>query len=117
MADRRHLISIDDLGDDDLRQIIRRGTEFAAGSTENARQLADAVVGMLFRKTSTRGHRRGAVPHAQHEGTRWMIGLSHERGQPADLHARAPPLILRVLPCANALERERLCNNHIPERT
>jgi ornithine carbamoyltransferase len=54
MAEPRHLISIDDLTDDDLRQIVRRGAEFAAGSAESARPLADAVVGVLFRKTSTR---------------------------------------------------------------
>ncbi|WP_019870458.1 ornithine carbamoyltransferase [Salinispora oceanensis] len=54
MANRRHLISIDDLTDTDLREIVRRGTEFAAGAAEDARSLADLVVGVLFRKTSTR---------------------------------------------------------------
>jgi ornithine carbamoyltransferase len=51
---RRHLISIDDLGDDDLRWIVARGAEFAAGTAEADRPLRDAVVGVLFRKTSTR---------------------------------------------------------------
>jgi ornithine carbamoyltransferase len=54
MPERRHLISIDDLTDDDLRQIVRRGAEFSAGAAEDARPLAEAIVGVLFRKTSTR---------------------------------------------------------------
>ena len=54
MAQRRHLISIDDLTDDDLRRLVQRGAEFAAGSAASARPLADAVVGVLFRRTSTR---------------------------------------------------------------
>jgi ornithine carbamoyltransferase len=54
MAKRRHLISIDDLTDDDLHRIVRRGTEFAAGSADGSRALANAVVGILFRRTSTR---------------------------------------------------------------
>ncbi|MFJ6215464.1 ornithine carbamoyltransferase [Streptomyces sp. NPDC092296] len=51
---RRHLISIDDLTDRDLRWIVQRGAQYAAGECENARPLNDAVVGVLFRKTSTR---------------------------------------------------------------
>ncbi|MFI5527223.1 ornithine carbamoyltransferase [Kitasatospora sp. NPDC051853] len=51
---RNHLISIDDLTDEDLRGIVRRGAEYAAGGCEAARPLQDAVVGVLFRKTSTR---------------------------------------------------------------
>jgi ornithine carbamoyltransferase len=54
MAERRHLISIDDLTDDDLRRIVLRGAEFSAGSVASARPLSETVVGMLFRKTSTR---------------------------------------------------------------
>jgi ornithine carbamoyltransferase len=54
MPERRHLISIDDLTDDDLRQIVRRGAEFSAGEAEDARPLSEAIVGVLFRKTSTR---------------------------------------------------------------
>ncbi|MFF1422938.1 ornithine carbamoyltransferase [Streptomyces sp. NPDC058280] len=51
---RRHLISIDDLATEDLDRIVRRGVQFAAGALEDARPLHDAVVGVLFRKTSTR---------------------------------------------------------------
>lgn len=54
MRNRRHLISIDDLTDDDLRWIVNRGAEYAAGTAEADRPLAEAVVGVLFRKTSTR---------------------------------------------------------------
>ncbi|MFD9931278.1 ornithine carbamoyltransferase [[Kitasatospora] papulosa] len=53
-AERRHLISIDDLSDEELRHIALRGAEFCAGSADDARPLADTVVGVLFRKTSTR---------------------------------------------------------------
>lgn len=51
---RRHLISIDDLTDIDLDWIVARGARFAAGHGERSRALRDAVVGILFRKTSTR---------------------------------------------------------------
>ncbi|WP_447007970.1 ornithine carbamoyltransferase [Saccharothrix isguenensis] len=51
---RRHLISLDDLDDDDLRWIVARGAEYAAGSLDHVRPLREAVVGVLFRKTSTR---------------------------------------------------------------
>ena len=54
MAERRHLISIDDLTDDDLRWIVQRGAEFSSGTAEADRPLHEAVVGVLFRKTSTR---------------------------------------------------------------
>ncbi len=50
----RHLISIDDLDDGDLDHLARRGAEFASGLAEQARPLRDTVVGVLFRKTSTR---------------------------------------------------------------
>lgn len=52
--ERRHLISIDDLSDEELRHIARRGAEFSAGAADDDRPLADTVVGVLFRKTSTR---------------------------------------------------------------
>ena len=53
-APRRDLISVDDLGDEELRRIVVRGAEFASGRCEDARPLRDGVVGILFRKTSTR---------------------------------------------------------------
>ncbi|MFF5724105.1 ornithine carbamoyltransferase [[Kitasatospora] papulosa] len=53
-AERRHLISIDDLSDEELRHIALRGAEFSTGAADDARPLADTVVGVLFRKTSTR---------------------------------------------------------------
>ncbi|MER5635261.1 ornithine carbamoyltransferase [Streptomyces nitrosporeus] len=48
----RHLISISDLTDEDLRDIVRRGAEFAAGA--QAESLRNAIVGVYFRRTSTR---------------------------------------------------------------
>ncbi|ASW55437.1 ornithine carbamoyltransferase [Plantactinospora sp. KBS50] len=54
MRPRRHLISIDDLGDEDLRWIVRRGAEYSAGTAGDARPCDGDVVGLLFRNTSTR---------------------------------------------------------------
>ncbi|GAA5218154.1 ornithine carbamoyltransferase [Streptomyces thinghirensis] len=48
----RHLISLTDLTDDDLRTLVARGAEFAAGAV--AKPLRDQVVGVYFRRTSTR---------------------------------------------------------------
>jgi ornithine carbamoyltransferase len=48
----RHLVSIRDLSDADLRAIVERGAEFSAGL--RARPLEGAVIGIYFRKTSTR---------------------------------------------------------------
>ncbi|MBP2479053.1 ornithine carbamoyltransferase [Crossiella equi] len=49
-----HLISIDDLTDEDLHWLVRRGAAYAAGELEGEKPLRDLVVGVLFRKTSTR---------------------------------------------------------------
>jgi ornithine carbamoyltransferase len=51
---RRHLLSVDDLDDVELDRIVRRGAEFAEGCADGERPLRDQVVGVLFRKTSTR---------------------------------------------------------------
>ena len=51
---RRHLLSVDDLDDAELDRIVRRGLEFAAGHADGERPLRDHIVGVLFRKTSTR---------------------------------------------------------------
>lgn len=50
----RHLISIDDLTDEDLRTIVRRGAQLSAGQADHGRPLDRRVVGVYFRKTSTR---------------------------------------------------------------
>ena len=50
----RHLISIDDLDDDEVRHIMLRGARFAAGENDHGRPLAGQVVGIYFRRTSTR---------------------------------------------------------------
>ncbi|GAA5056779.1 ornithine carbamoyltransferase [Streptomyces similanensis] len=48
----RHLISLTDLTDDELYALVARGAEFAAGAV--AEPLRDAIVGVYFRRTSTR---------------------------------------------------------------
>lgn len=51
----RHLLSIRDLADDELRRLVRRGAEFAGGEVgPDHRPLEDRIVGIYFRKTSTR---------------------------------------------------------------
>ncbi len=52
----RHLLSIADLGDDELRHLVDRSVAFARDRTLAAttRPLAGRVVGIYFRKTSTR---------------------------------------------------------------
>jgi ornithine carbamoyltransferase len=48
----RHLISVSDLSDDDLRNVVARGVQFAAGKYQPS--LSGRIVGTYFRKTSTR---------------------------------------------------------------
>ena len=48
----RHLISITDLSDDDLRVLVERGAHFASGAVE--KPLDGAIAGIYFRRTSTR---------------------------------------------------------------
>lgn len=50
----RSLISIDDLGDDDLRSIVDRGVERASGDAGHTSPLSGDVAGIYFRMTSTR---------------------------------------------------------------
>ncbi|NUP47370.1 MAG: ornithine carbamoyltransferase [Catenulispora sp.] len=50
----RHLISLEDIADTDLRDIVRRAGDHAAGRTRGEQPLRDAIVGVHFRKTSTR---------------------------------------------------------------
>lgn len=49
----RHLISLDDLSDAELRAIVARGAAFSTG-TAHGSPLAGTVTGIHFRKTSTR---------------------------------------------------------------
>jgi ornithine carbamoyltransferase len=51
---RRHLISLNDLSDEALFQIIDRGLAYANGSIKDPKTLQGLVVGIYFRKTSTR---------------------------------------------------------------
>jgi ornithine carbamoyltransferase len=50
----RHLISLDDLTDDDLRAIVRRAARLAERPRSVETSLRGDVVGIYFRKTSTR---------------------------------------------------------------
>ena len=50
----RHLISLDDLTDDDLRGIVGRAVELAERPRSAETSLRGDVVGIYFRKTSTR---------------------------------------------------------------
>lgn len=50
----RHLISIEDLSDDDLRRIVAAGVRYSAQPGTWGRPLAGKVAGIYFRKTSTR---------------------------------------------------------------
>ncbi|MEV4218070.1 ornithine carbamoyltransferase [Nonomuraea sp. NPDC049725] len=49
----QHLISIDDLSDEALRHLARRGLDFRNGGV-TTHPLADQIVGIYFSKTSTR---------------------------------------------------------------
>ncbi|WBQ08265.1 ornithine carbamoyltransferase [Kribbella sp. CA-293567] len=50
----RHLISTDDLTDEELRYVVDRGDEFSSGRAVLDRPLAGQLAGIYFRKTSTR---------------------------------------------------------------
>ncbi|MGW7363963.1 ornithine carbamoyltransferase [Streptomyces sp. NPDC054841] len=56
MTDRRirHLISIDDLRDEELSALVTRGAAFSAGTAGHPRPLEGTVAGIYFSKTSTR---------------------------------------------------------------
>ncbi|MFJ5552106.1 ornithine carbamoyltransferase [Streptomyces sp. NPDC093225] len=50
----RHLVSLDDLTDDDLRGIVARGAELSSGRAAPGGSLDGTVAGIYFRRTSTR---------------------------------------------------------------
>lgn len=52
MSVRRHLVSLSDLSDDDIRWIVSRSQWLAAGHSPGT--LSRRIVGIYFRKTSTR---------------------------------------------------------------
>lgn len=54
MAIRKHLITLEDLTDSDINQIVTRGVEFATGKSQPNQILAGNIIGIYFRKTSTR---------------------------------------------------------------
>jgi ornithine carbamoyltransferase len=50
----RHLISVNDLTDDELRALVERAAEFSRGQVRAGNELSGLVAGLLFLKTSTR---------------------------------------------------------------
>jgi ornithine carbamoyltransferase len=54
VATARHLLSVTDLTDRDLRQILTRGMDYASEPKPLSKPLAGDVVGVYFDKTSTR---------------------------------------------------------------
>jgi ornithine carbamoyltransferase len=50
----RHLLSIGDLPDSDLSEIVVRSGQLAAQRGPRNRPLADRIIGLMFRQTSTR---------------------------------------------------------------
>jgi ornithine carbamoyltransferase len=50
----RHVLSIADLDARDLRHLVERSVDFGSGRAADARPLAGRIVGIYFRKTSTR---------------------------------------------------------------
>lgn len=54
MTIRKHLITLEDLSNNDLNQIVSRGVEFATGKAAPYQILAGSIIGIYFRKTSTR---------------------------------------------------------------
>lgn len=51
---RKHVISLKDLSTQDTLEIINRGIEYSNGSVEQGSQLKGKVLGIYFKKTSTR---------------------------------------------------------------
>ena len=54
MTKVRHLISLNDLDDDSLIAIAKRGVEFADGLRDGENALKGLIIGVYFRKASTR---------------------------------------------------------------
>jgi ornithine carbamoyltransferase len=82
MSTRRHLLSIADLSTDNLMDLVRRSAEYAVKGPPRSTPLRGIVVGVYFRRTSTRtrtafsvaAHRLGADviaygPHDLQENT------------------------------------------------
>lgn len=51
---RKHIISLNDLSEKEILDIINRGIEYADGTVELGHQLKDKIIGIYFTKTSTR---------------------------------------------------------------
>ena len=54
IKNKRHVVTLSDLTNSDIENIVDRGVEFASGKANGIRPLEGKVVGIYFRKTSTR---------------------------------------------------------------
>lgn len=54
MVRTKHLISIDDLSDNDLHAIVARAVELGPGDVTHGQPLTGQIAGLYFRRTSTR---------------------------------------------------------------
>src|SRR5262249_13089936 len=50
----KHLLSLADLNPEDLARLVARSSDFAAGKSNGNNRLAGKIVGIYFRKSSTR---------------------------------------------------------------
>src|SRR5687767_11780877 len=54
MAYRRHILSISDLGPENLAHIVEKALEIASGASDERQSLKGKIVGLYFRGPSTR---------------------------------------------------------------
>ena len=112
---RRHLLSISDLSDDELRYLVSRGaqyaTRFAAGTVGTESPLAGHVVGVYFRKTSTRtrtAFSTGALRLGAQIVTFGPNDLQENTGESSDDTARVLSSMLDVLVARTTGTQEEL---------
>lgn len=112
---RRHLLSISDLSDDELRYLVSRGaqyaTRFAAGTAGTELPLAGHVVGIYFRKTSTRtrtAFSTGALRLGAQIVTFGPNDLQENTGESSDDTARVLSSMLDVLVARTTGTQEEL---------
>lgn len=51
---KRHFLTLADVSSQELTQLVRRSVEFAAGQVATSKPLAEKIIGIYFRKPSTR---------------------------------------------------------------
>jgi ornithine carbamoyltransferase len=112
---RRHLLSISDLSDEELRYLVSRGaqyaTRFAAGTAGTELPLAGHVVGIYFRRTSTRtrtAFSTGALRLGAQIVTFGPNDLQENTGESSDDTARVLSSMLDVLVARTTGTQEEL---------